>query len=375
MTQKLEYHELSFLLPLMNEEDFDMLVEDIEAYGQIEPVTLFEGKILDGRNRYKACQKLGIEVKTKEWTPSKTSGLTPIQYVISENIMRRHLNSAQRAEIGLLLLPEVEKEAEERYKETVGRPKKSKILKSSISDEKLISRDIVGKKVKVSGGVIQKAKKIKKIAETNPKIAKEWEKAMEGESSVTAVYEKVKELEDERMRNENAKKFRAMQKQKQAMEKLKVQIRSIEKNVEGLKNAIKTVNARINVLSGEVSEKYPKLASEVPEKVLNNLDVYYDTLDIGTLDLEQSALRKKYNTMMEPLRKQLEAMENDYQEKKAVIDGKKAELNSEAVWVEKHQDLIMAEYEKIDLYKERITKNKTNLKNLKESYENEYKEV
>ena len=193
MKNKYEYHLISELLPFMEEEEFDQLVEDIKNYGQIEPITLFEGKILDGRNRYRACQKLNIEVKVKEWKPSETTGLTPIQYVISTNIMRRHLNHAQRSEIGLLLLPEIEKDAEERKSELakLRRPegsnvfiKKNELGTDLDSIDIKISTKIVGDKVKVSGSTISQAKKIKEIAKDNPIIAAEWEKAKKGEQGV-----------------------------------------------------------------------------------------------------------------------------------------------------------------------------------------------
>ena len=50
-TQQLEYHELSSLFPLITGDDFALMVKDIEANGQREPIILFDGKILDGRNR------------------------------------------------------------------------------------------------------------------------------------------------------------------------------------------------------------------------------------------------------------------------------------------------------------------------------------
>ena len=110
------FHEISSYLPLLEGEEFDALVEDIKQFGQIEPAVLFEGKIIDGRNRYRACKQLGIELIVREWNPSEFTGMTPLQFVISENIMRRHLNTAQKSEIGLLLLEEEKKLAKERMR-------------------------------------------------------------------------------------------------------------------------------------------------------------------------------------------------------------------------------------------------------------------
>ena len=48
---ELQFHEYSQLFPLMSGSDYDSLVEDIRDNGQYELIVLFEGKILDGRNR------------------------------------------------------------------------------------------------------------------------------------------------------------------------------------------------------------------------------------------------------------------------------------------------------------------------------------
>ena len=62
------FHPISELFPLLDGDGFDALVNDIRRNGVIEPVWVHEGKILDGRNRYRACQKLGIDVPTREWS-------------------------------------------------------------------------------------------------------------------------------------------------------------------------------------------------------------------------------------------------------------------------------------------------------------------
>ena len=51
---KLELHPLADLFPMMTDEELDELGEDMLKLGQREPIWLYEGKILDGRNRYRA---------------------------------------------------------------------------------------------------------------------------------------------------------------------------------------------------------------------------------------------------------------------------------------------------------------------------------
>lgn len=86
-------HPAAEIFPLMSEQEFDGLVTDIREYGLREPIILFEGKVLDGRNRLRACQKLGIEPNFIEWP----NGEDPCAYVVSKNLHRRHLNESQRA--------------------------------------------------------------------------------------------------------------------------------------------------------------------------------------------------------------------------------------------------------------------------------------
>lgn len=87
-----EFHPLADAFPLIEGQDFEDLVSDIDKNGQLHPIVRFEGKILDGRNRYKACQRLGIKAHMTEYF-----GADPVGYVVSENMRRRHLTPAQLA--------------------------------------------------------------------------------------------------------------------------------------------------------------------------------------------------------------------------------------------------------------------------------------
>jgi hypothetical protein len=63
---------------------------------------LFEGAILDGRNRYRACQIAEVVQCFEHWTPLHP-GDTPLAFVLSRNLERRHLIESQRAMIAARL--------------------------------------------------------------------------------------------------------------------------------------------------------------------------------------------------------------------------------------------------------------------------------
>src|SRR3954470_3695005 len=89
---KFQFHPIAELFPAMAPSDYAALVVDIRENGLAEPIWVYEGKILDGRNRFCACEDLGIEPVIVEY-----EGDEPIGFVISKNLHRRHLTQAQRA--------------------------------------------------------------------------------------------------------------------------------------------------------------------------------------------------------------------------------------------------------------------------------------
>jgi len=98
MTLKFEFHPLANVFPLIEGAEFDELVADIKANGLNQCIELYEGKILDGRNRYRACLAAGVEPRAVQYR-----GDDPVGYVISANLRRRHLDESQRAMVAAKL--------------------------------------------------------------------------------------------------------------------------------------------------------------------------------------------------------------------------------------------------------------------------------
>jgi ParB-like chromosome segregation protein Spo0J len=91
--EHLEFHPLANVFPLLEGKEFDALVADIKANGLRERITLYEDKILDGRDRYRACLEAGIAVKIEDFEGDEADALA---FVISKNIHRRHLTPKLR---------------------------------------------------------------------------------------------------------------------------------------------------------------------------------------------------------------------------------------------------------------------------------------
>lgn len=98
MAASYEMHELCTAFPLMKNDQFMALVKDIRENGLLEPITLYKGKILDGRNRYTACVNAMVEPVFEEY-----DGDDPVAFVISRNLSRRHLDESQRAMVAAKL--------------------------------------------------------------------------------------------------------------------------------------------------------------------------------------------------------------------------------------------------------------------------------
>lgn len=93
-------HPLAEIIPPASPEDFAALVASIAAVGQLEPIRTWNGLVLDGRHRLRACEHLGLPPRVREIQPDEVGGGTDealLGYVLALNINRRHASPSQRA--------------------------------------------------------------------------------------------------------------------------------------------------------------------------------------------------------------------------------------------------------------------------------------
>lgn len=80
-------HPLSVAFPAMDADDFQSLKDSIENIGVQNPITLYDGMVIDGWHRYKAANELGMDCPSKELD----AWIDPVAFVRAQNKDRRHL--------------------------------------------------------------------------------------------------------------------------------------------------------------------------------------------------------------------------------------------------------------------------------------------
>lgn len=111
------------IFPEAKEEDFKELLEDIRSngYDQTLPIITYQGDILDGWNRWRACQILNIKPPMLEFTGDNDADA--LAYTLRTN-KRRNMPSGQKAALAVEAEELMAKIRDEAAKNVGGRPKK-----------------------------------------------------------------------------------------------------------------------------------------------------------------------------------------------------------------------------------------------------------
>jgi hypothetical protein len=89
----LQAHPVADLFPMLAADEMAELAADIKTRGQLHPIVLdAEGRILDGRNRFAACELAGVIPRFVDYDGDDPSG-----YALAVNTQRRNLTQGQRA--------------------------------------------------------------------------------------------------------------------------------------------------------------------------------------------------------------------------------------------------------------------------------------
>lgn len=174
-----EIHPAANLFPMLNDDELLSLAENIKENGLIAPIVLFDGKILDGRNRMKACEIAGVDPRFIAWDGE---GKSATLYVLSTNLHRRHLTVSQRAAIGA-------ESIEMLHKEALRRQGRRTDLPTSVHDDTEVrggSAAVAAAKVGVGSCSINRALAVKR---DNPEA---FQAMKRGETTANKEYAKLK---------------------------------------------------------------------------------------------------------------------------------------------------------------------------------------
>ena len=179
----IDVHPAAAIFPLLEAGDLRELADDIRKHGLIEPIVMLDGKVLDGRNRLSACSIAGVSPRFVQWEGAGD----PVDWVLSVNLRRRHLDTSQRAMVAARTLDYHRARAKERQQAAGGdRKSLSANLREPIqsnSDQRKAAEE-AARTVNVSPRTVEHAAKV--IEAGVPELVKAVEK---GEIAVSAAAE------------------------------------------------------------------------------------------------------------------------------------------------------------------------------------------
>ena len=211
--KQIEKHSLN-KFPEMSKEHFNNLKNDmiINGYDKTFPVYLYEDKIIDGWNRYKACKELNIEPNFKEFKGDK---MEAVVFILRTN-NRRDLTPYQRSIMALEYEPFFKAKAKENLKVYSGNQYESAGLAILPKVQTVNTREELSKVAQVGERTLAKVKKIQEKAPEEIKA-----KLATGEVSINAAY---KEIKKEEKKEEKQKKIQEIKAKAKKFENTDIQI-------------------------------------------------------------------------------------------------------------------------------------------------------
>ena len=196
-------HEAADWFPMLEEAELQALADSIKTLGQIEPVVVWGERLVDGRNRWRACELAGVQPKVERRTFASEEECAG--WVVAINVARRHLSHTQRCVLGESFRDFCERLAKERQRAAgvaggvrSGEVRSAKVLEhvpgpSPIKAD-VTARDEAGKAAGVSGRALDQYREVKRKA-----VPEVVEAMTKGRIAVSAAAALVK-LDEEKQR-------------------------------------------------------------------------------------------------------------------------------------------------------------------------------
>lgn len=99
----IEAHPLTNYIPALA--DHDELVMDIAQNGLLNPLVLYEGKLIEGRVRYRAAREAGTGTPVQDWVLMDTPEKDPLEWMVRRHLETHELTELDRIKLVATLLP------------------------------------------------------------------------------------------------------------------------------------------------------------------------------------------------------------------------------------------------------------------------------
>lgn len=203
-----QIHPLAEAIPATSAEEYQALRDSIAESGLHDAITLYEGKILDGRHRERACHELKVPPRYEEY-----EGQEPHLLVLARNVARRHLTPSQRAMAAADVLAVFEKEAAARAKaakraggKTAGRGRPKPIGSAPAGAQaKSAPQRATADAARATAATPRSVQRAKRVAQESPEVA---EKVRKGEMQLGTAERKIAEQKVAPLLSEGEREWR-----------------------------------------------------------------------------------------------------------------------------------------------------------------------
>ena len=186
------------LIPPLTEEEYKELEQSILSEGCREPLTVWDGVIVDGHHRYEICTKHNIPFNTRDIHFENED--EAMIWIITNQLSRRNITDFVRVELALKRKDLLLKQGKEKM-QFAGRAGAEARWGLSQNDKPYTqhnTRAIIAKDLGLSTGTVAQAEVILKKAPEETK-----EKLRRGELTISAAYRKLKKEEEIRKARES----------------------------------------------------------------------------------------------------------------------------------------------------------------------------
>lgn len=259
---KIKVHPAAAIFPIIDETELKVLADDIAMNGQVHPIIISNGVLIDGRNRLAACALGKIEPVWQEREFRDDGEI--IRFIIAANERRRHLTPSQRsmiaAELANINKTDTLRQNKTDAQECATEPKQPAIKQEDAAKAMGVSRRSVqdAKKVSVQAPELAAEVKAGKVSvATAAKLADAPTKAKEVAAGTKTAKAAIQEMKDEAPKKAPAKakpepKPPTAKADDKRFEKLTSENTALHKKIDELGAQIESMGQTMSDMEGDI---------------------------------------------------------------------------------------------------------------------------